>query len=57
MGSDDKVHNAAEDAIGHVKEGVGKVTDDSRLETEGKTDQAKAHLGKAAENVKDAVRD
>jgi uncharacterized protein YjbJ (UPF0337 family) len=57
MGSDDKIHNAAEDAIGHVEEGVGKVTHDSKLEAEGKAKEAKAHLGKAAENVKDAVRD
>ena len=57
MGSDDKIHNAAEDAIGHIKEAAGKVTGDSKLEAEGKTDEAKAHLGKAAENVKDAVRD
>jgi uncharacterized protein YjbJ (UPF0337 family) len=57
MGNDDKIHNAAEDALGHVKEGVGKVTHDSKLEAEGKADETKAHLGKAAENVKDAVRD
>ena len=57
MGSDDKIHNAAEDAIGHVEEGVGKVTHDSKLEAEGKAKEAKANLGKAAENVKDAVRD
>ncbi len=56
MGTDDKIHNAAEDALGHVKEAVGKATDDQKLEAEGQKDQAKAHLGKAAENVKDAVR-
>lgn len=57
MGSEDKIHNAAEDALGHVKEEVGKLTHDSKLEAEGQTDEAKAHLGKAAENVKDAVKD
>ena len=56
MGTDDKVHNAAEDALGHAKEAVGKATNDDKLEAEGQKDQAKAHLGKAAENVKDAVR-
>jgi uncharacterized protein YjbJ (UPF0337 family) len=55
MGSEDKIHNAAEDAIGHVEEAVGKVTHDSKIEAEGQAKEAKAHLGKAAENVKDAV--
>ncbi len=56
MGAEDKIHNAAEDAIGHVKEGIGDVTHDQRLQAEGKAEEAKAHLGKAAENVKDAVQ-
>ena len=56
MGTDDKVHNAAEDALGHAKEAVGKATNDDKLEAEGQKDQAKAHLGQAAENVKDAIR-
>ena len=56
MGADDKVHNAANDMAGHVKEAAGKATDDPKLEAEGQTDQAKAHLGQAAENVKDAFR-
>jgi uncharacterized protein YjbJ (UPF0337 family) len=56
MGTDDKIHNAADDALGHAKEAVGDATDNDRLKAEGKGDQAKAHLGKAAENVKDAVK-
>jgi uncharacterized protein YjbJ (UPF0337 family) len=54
MGTDDKVRNAAHDAAGHVKEAAGKATDNPKLEAEGQTDQAKAHLGQAAEDVKDA---
>jgi uncharacterized protein YjbJ (UPF0337 family) len=56
MGTDDKVHNAATDVAGHVKESAGKATDDPKLQAEGQADQAKAHVGQAAENVKDAFR-
>ncbi len=56
MGTDDKVRNAAKDVAGHVKETAGKANDDPKLEAEGRADQAKAHLGQAAENVKDAFR-
>jgi len=56
MGTEDKVSNVAEDVTGKVKEGVGKVTDNERLEAEGKRDQAEADLRKAGENVKDALK-
>lgn len=56
MGTDDKIQNAAEDAKGHAKEAVGHATDNPNLEAEGQGDQAKAHLGKAAEDVKDAFK-
>lgn len=56
MGTDDKVHNAAEDALGHAKEAAGNVTNDPKLQAEGQKDQAKAHLGQAAEHVKDAFK-
>jgi uncharacterized protein YjbJ (UPF0337 family) len=55
MGADsNKVNNAAQDALGHVKEGVGKATDNPKLEAEGKGDQTAANLKQAGENVKDA---
>jgi len=56
MGTDDKIHNATEDALGHAKEAAGKVTNDPKLQAEGQKDQAKAHLGQAAEHVKDAFK-
>ena len=56
MGLDDKISHAAEDAKGKVKEGVGKATDNERLEAEGQADQAGAHVKKAGENVKDAFK-
>lgn len=56
MGMHDKARHAAEDAAGKVKEGWGKVTDDERLEAEGKADQAKASVKKAADKVADAAK-
>ena len=55
MGLDDKIKNAAEDLGGKVKEGVGKATDNEKLEAEGKADQVKASAKQAGENVKDAA--
>ncbi len=57
MGIDDKIKNASEDAVGHIKEGVGAATDNPDLEREGKADQADAAVGRAAEKVKDGVDD
>lgn len=54
MGIDDKIRNAAEDVAGKVKEGWGKLTDDERLEAEGKAQQAASDVKQAGENVKDA---
>ena len=51
-----KIHNAAQDAGGHVKEAAGKATGDTRLEAEGKGDQTAAHLKQAGEHVKDAFK-
>jgi uncharacterized protein YjbJ (UPF0337 family) len=56
MGVDDRMKNAAEDLGGKAKEATGKMTDDERLEAEGKVDQAKADLKNAAEDVKDAFK-
>lgn len=57
MGTEDRMGNAAERMTGKVKEGVGKLTDDERLEAEGKADQVKADVKDAGEKVKDAVDD
>jgi len=56
MGLDDKIKNAAEDLKGKGKEAAGKVSDNERLEAEGKVDQAKADVKKAGEDVKDAFK-
>lgn len=57
MGIEDKARHAVDDTKGKVKEGWGKLTDNERLETEGKLDQAKAAAGKAGEAIKDGIRD
>ena len=57
MGLEDKVNNQAENAKGKVKEGVGKATDDERMEAEGKGEQFKSDMKQAGEKVKDAIKD
>ncbi|MET7968679.1 CsbD family protein [Micromonospora sp. NPDC005305] len=56
MGIDDKIGNATENTAGKVKEGVGRATDDERLEAEGRNDQAAANLKQAGEKIKDAFK-
>lgn len=57
MGVEDKAKNAAQDVTGKVKEGVGRLTDDERLEAEGKADQVQAKVKKSIEEAKDAAAD
>ena len=56
MAFDDKVDNKAQELGGKVKEGVGRATDDERLEAEGRADQSGSKLKQAVENVKDAFK-
>ncbi|MEV4479575.1 CsbD family protein [Micromonospora coxensis] len=56
MGYDEKIGNATENAAGKVKEGVGRATDNERLEAEGRNDQADANLKQAGEKIKDAFK-
>ena len=56
MGFDDKLENMKDDAVGKSKEAAGKVTDDERLEAEGRADQTKADINQAGEKVKDAFK-
>lgn len=55
MGTDDRMHNAAEDLKGKAKEAWGDATDNESLEAEGKMDQAKAEVKDKVEDVKDAA--
>jgi len=53
----DRIEGAAKQAKGAVKETVGKVTGDEKMQAEGKMDKAKGAAHNAAGDVKDAVRD
>ncbi len=57
MGMDDKIENAAEQAKGKMKEGVGDATDNEKMQAEGKMDQASGDLKQAGEKAKDAFKD
>jgi uncharacterized protein YjbJ (UPF0337 family) len=50
------VKGAADKVKGAVKDAAGKVTGDTKLQTEGKIDKAKGAAHEAAGDVKDAVR-
>jgi uncharacterized protein YjbJ (UPF0337 family) len=50
------VKGAADKAKGAIKDAAGKVTDDKKLQSEGKWDKAKGAAHDAAGDVKDAVR-
>ena len=56
MGTEDKARNMGQDLKGKAKEATGKVTDNERLEADGKKDQAAADLKQRGEHLKDAVR-
>ena len=53
---DDRAKGAARDLGGKIKEGLGKLTDDPQLESEGNLDQAKGKARQAWGNLKDAVK-
>ncbi len=55
MAEDNKIDNGAENLAGKAKEFGGKVTGDSHLEAEGKTDQLKAGIKDKVEDIKGAV--
>ena len=52
----DRIQGSAEQAKGKVKEVVGKVTGDSKLEGEGKAEQFKGKAQNAVGGLKDTLR-
>ena len=56
MGIADKAKNAAQDLTGKAKEAIGDATNNERLESEGRADQAEAKVKKTGENVKDTFK-
>lgn len=53
----DRVAGSAKQAKGVMKEAVGKVVGDSKLEAEGKADKAEGKVQNAIGGLKDSVRD
>jgi uncharacterized protein YjbJ (UPF0337 family) len=51
------VKGAADKVKGTIKDAAGKLTDDKKLQSEGKLDKAKGSAHNIAGDVKDAVRD
>lgn len=47
--------NAAEDAVGQVKETVGDLTGNDEIKAEGKKDQGVSGVKKVSENIKDKL--
>ncbi len=56
MADKDRVEGSAKNIGGKLKEGVGNLTGDSKLQGEGKMDQAKGKVQNAAGGIKDALK-
>ena len=52
----DRAKGSATNLDGKVKEGAGKLTGDSKLQGEGKLDQAKGKVQNAVGGIKDALK-
>ena len=52
----DKVKGMANEAVGNVKQGVGKATDNSKLRAEGKAQDIKGETQQAIGKANDAVK-
>ena len=53
----DRVEGSAKQVKGAVKEAIGKVVGDAKLEAEGKADKTEGKVQNAVGGLKDAVRD
>ncbi len=53
----DRVEGAAHQAKGAIKEAVGKVTGDTKVEAEGAAEKAAGKVQNAVGGVKDSARD
>jgi uncharacterized protein YjbJ (UPF0337 family) len=55
-GTKDKAKGLANEAIGNIKQGVGKVTGNDKLRAEGKAQELKGEAQQVKGDVKDAVK-
>ncbi len=53
----DRVDGSAKNIGGKLKEGVGNVTGDSKMQTEGKADQAEGKIQNAVGGIKDKAKE
>ena len=53
----DRVEGSAKNIGGKIKEGLGKLTGDSKTQAEGKMDQSEGKVQNTVGGVKDTVRD
>jgi len=56
MSDSNKAENTVDKLAGRAKEGVGRATDDERLESEGRGQQSKSDVKQAGEKIKDAFK-
>jgi uncharacterized protein YjbJ (UPF0337 family) len=52
----DKIKGMANEAVGNVKQGVGKATDNDKLRAEGKAQEVKGETQQKVGEAKDAVK-
>lgn len=57
MADHDRIEGAAKNMGGKIKEGVGKVTGDTKMQAEGKADQVEGKVQNTVGGVKDSLRD
>lgn len=55
-GTKDKVKGLANEAVGNVKQGVGKATGNDKLQVEGAVQEKKGEAQQTVGKVKDAVK-
>jgi len=53
----DRIEGAGKNIKGKIKEGVGKVTGDSKTEAEGKADQVEGKVQNSVGGMKDKARE
>ena len=56
MADHDRIEGAAKNIGGKIKEGVGKMTGDTKLQAEGKADQVEGKVQNAVGGAKDSLR-
>jgi uncharacterized protein YjbJ (UPF0337 family) len=57
MALDDKAENKKDELAGKAKQKAGELTDDERLEAEGRGQKAKGNVKQAGEKIKDAFKE